>query len=174
MKSMTLQRCLAIIITCFSSSCIAVRCGSFSGFHAGLQTNVPLANASSVLKGYTSLKDGIFAVDITVAVLSGEVTVKYSGVYFLSTTVHFSAAPNDTCDGRGTVKVAICVDSDCNNNASLQAISQTRDTEFSMTATGLLYLTTPQQVVRVHLSNSGNSSLIIGAASTFSGYLLAC
>lgn len=63
------------------------------------------------------LKDGIFAVDITVAVLSGEVKMKHSGVYFLSATVHFSATPNDACDGEGTVTVAICVNSDCNSNA---------------------------------------------------------
>ena len=179
---MALQRnlcCLAVFITCFSSFCTAVHNGlphqvQFSGFHAGLKTSAALlVNSSSVLKGYISLKDGIFAVDITVAVLSGEVTLKYGGVYFLTTTVHYSTKSNDTCnDTAGTVKVAICVDSDCSNNASLQAIRQTCDKVFSMTATGLLLLRS-KQIVRVHLSNTGNSSLVIGAASTFSGYLLA-
>ena len=51
------------------------------------------------------------------AVLSGEVKLKHSGVYFLSATVHFAAAQSDACDGSGTIKVAICADNDCKNKA---------------------------------------------------------
>ena len=47
------------------------------------------------------------------AVLSGQVTLRHSGVYFFSTTVHFTAALNDTCDVDSSIKVAICIDSDC-------------------------------------------------------------
>ena len=118
----------------------------FSGFQAGLKSDASLsANSTAVLKGYTSvsscsslptasmiliflvrciavrccqLLDGIFAQEVTVAVLSGVVTLKHSGVYFFAASVHFITTLNDTCDGgSGTIKVAICADNDCKNKA---------------------------------------------------------
>ncbi|KAL5475876.1 hypothetical protein EMCRGX_G025748 [Ephydatia muelleri] len=122
---------------------------------------------------WQQLKEGIFALEINVAVLSGQVTLRHSGVYFFSTTIHFTAALNDTCDVGSNIKVAICIDSDCTSKTSLQAVHGTCDKEFSITATGLLLLVS-KQTVSVHLFSNGSCPHTIGKASTFSGYLLAC
>lgn len=118
---------------------------------------------------WQQLKEGIFALEINVAVLSGQVTLRHGGVYFFSTTVHFSTAVNDTCDTDSKIKVSICIDSDCSGKtlvhshfsftrpqyicmhvifllySSLDAVHGTCDKEFSVTATGLLMLVVSQQ-----------------------------
>lgn len=147
---------------------------SVKGVHAQLSHSIQLPSESTLtLQSFSSeAKPGVFGLEIGCPfnATSGEFTAPAAGVYFLASQLLFSHSADD--ETAPVVSAAICVDENCESNASLLSRVLLSSHEGSATIAGLLWLEAAQSVT-VRVTNLDLEETVqVLARSSFSAHRL--
>ncbi|XP_036109265.1 erythroferrone [Molossus molossus] len=151
-----------------------------AAFQCRLRQNLSVERRSLQELGGYYLPDGegAFHRGLGLNLTSGQYTAPVAGFYALAATLHVALPDHRRLDlmrprFRDRLRLLICVQSQCNLNASLETVMglQSSSELFTISVNGVLYLQT-RQYASVFLDNASSSAVTVYGGSQFSAVLL--
>nr|XP_020844636.1 erythroferrone isoform X3 [Phascolarctos cinereus] len=150
-----------------------------AAFHCRLRKNMSIERRSfqELQQYYLPGKDGSFHRGLGLNLTSGQYTAPITGFYTFAATLYIVHGGDHQKKGqprsRDRLRVLICIQSLCQRNVSLEAVTGLDNSSelFTVSVSGILYLEAGQYA-SVFIDNATGSSLIIRSGSNFSAVFL--
>ncbi|XP_051694202.2 erythroferrone [Oryctolagus cuniculus] len=149
-----------------------------AAFHCRLRRDVAVERRALQELGayYLPNADGSFRRGLGLNLTSGQYTAPVTGFYALAATLHVALAEplrRGTPRPRDHLRLLICIESRCQSNTALEAVTGLDSSSelFTISVNGILYLQTGQHT-SVFLDNASGSPLTVRSGSHFSAVLL--
>ncbi|XP_036609131.1 erythroferrone [Trichosurus vulpecula] len=150
-----------------------------AAFHCRLRKNMSIERRSlqELQQYYLPGKEGSFHRGLGLNLTSGQYTAPITGFYTFAATLYIVHGGDHQKKGqprsRDRLRVLICIQSLCQRNVSLEAITGLENSSelFTMSVNGILYLQAGQYA-SVFIDNATGSSLTIRSGSDFSSVFL--
>ncbi|XP_068939512.1 erythroferrone isoform X2 [Petaurus breviceps papuanus] len=150
-----------------------------AAFHSRLRKNMSIERRSlqELQQYYLPGKEGSFHRGLGLNLTSGQYTAPITGLYTFAATLYIVHSGDHQKKGqprsRDRLRVLICIQSLCQRNISLEAITGLENSSelFTISVNGILYLQAGQYA-SVFIDNATGSSLTIRSGSDFSAVFL--